>query len=55
MQKKDSIKKVVKSKEAAQKWLWRSDNEKISNNTNSGEFVLPPPTESQYQIHLNCY
>jgi len=30
--------KVVKSKVATQKWLWWSDNGKISNNNNSGEF-----------------
>ena len=34
-----SMKKVVKSKVAAQKWLWWSDNGKIFNNSNSGEFV----------------
>ena len=33
------MKKVVKSKVAAQKWLWWSDNGKIFNNNNSGEFV----------------
>jgi len=33
------MKKVVKSKVAAsQKWLWWSDNGKIFNNNNSGEF-----------------
>ena len=35
----NSMKKVVKSKVVAQKWLWWSDNSKISNNNNSGEFV----------------
>ena len=30
--------KVVKSKVAAQKWLWWSDNGKIFNNNNLGEF-----------------
>ena len=38
--KKGSMKKVVKSKVAAQKWLWWSDNGKFFNNNNSGEFVL---------------
>jgi len=33
------MKKVVKSKVAAQKWLWWSDNGKIFNNNNSGKFV----------------
>ena len=42
--KKGSMKKVVKSKKAAQKWLWWFDNGRIFNNNNSGEFVLPPPT-----------
>ena len=37
--KKSSMKKVVKSKVAAQKRLWWSDNGKIFNNNNSGEFV----------------
>jgi len=32
----------VKSKVVAQKWLWWSDNGKIFNSKNSGEFVLPP-------------
>ena len=36
--KKDSMKKVVKSKVAAQKWLWWSDNGKIFNCNNSHEF-----------------
>ena len=36
---KNSMKKVVKSKVSAQKWLWWSDNGKIFNNNNSGEFV----------------
>ena len=39
MQKKSSMKKVVKSKVVAQKWLWWSDNGKIFNNNNSGKFV----------------
>jgi len=39
MQKKQHEKKVGKSKVAAQKWLWWSDNGKIFNNNNSGEFV----------------
>jgi len=34
--KKGSMKKVVKSKVAAKKWLWWSDNGKIFNNNNSG-------------------
>jgi len=38
---KSSMKKVVKSKVAAQKWLWWSDNGKIFNNNNSGKFSLP--------------
>ena len=40
MQKKQH-EKVVKSKVAAQKWQWWSDNSKIFNNNNSGKFVLP--------------
>jgi len=36
--KKGSMKKVVKSKVAAQKWLWWSDNGKIFNSNNSSEF-----------------
>ena len=40
-------KKVVKSKVAAQKWLWWCDNGKIFNKNNSGEFVLPPPLFSR--------
>jgi len=47
--KKGSMKKIVKSKVAAQKWLRWSDNGKIFNNKNSGEFVLPPPTRNWYQ------
>ena len=35
------MKKVVKSKVAAQKWPWWSDNLKIFNNNNSGKFMLP--------------
>jgi len=31
-------KKVMKSKVAAQKWLWLSDYVKIFNNNNLGEF-----------------
>jgi len=46
---KNSMKKVVKSKMAAWKWLWWSDNGKIFNNYNSGNFVLPSPTRSQHQ------
>ena len=47
MQKKQH-EKVVKSKVAAQKWLWWSDN---GNNNNSGKFVLPI-----HKIHLSyCY
>jgi len=38
MQKKAPQKKVVKSKVAAQKWLWWSDNGKTFNSNNSGEF-----------------
>jgi len=49
MQKKAEWKKVVKSKVAAQKWLWWSDNGKIINSNNSGEFVLPPPTGNRHQ------
>ena len=45
--KKDSMKKVVKSKVAAQKWLWWSDN--CINNNISGKFVLPPPTGNRHQ------
>ena len=41
MQKKSSMKKVVKSKVSTQKWRWWSDNGKIFNNNNSGKFVLP--------------
>jgi len=40
MQKKQH-EKVVKSKVAAQKWLWWSDNGKTFNNNNSGKFVSP--------------
>ena len=40
------MKKVVKSKVAAQKWLWWSDNGKIFNNNNSGEF---DPTGNHHQ------
>jgi len=43
------MKKVVKSKVVAQKWLWWSDNGKIFNSNNSGEFVLPHPTGNQHQ------
>ena len=32
------MQKAVKSKVAAQKWLWWSDNGKKFNNNNSGEF-----------------
>jgi len=38
MHKKGSMKKVVKSKVEAQKWLWWSDNGKVLNNNNSDEF-----------------
>jgi len=41
--------KVVKSKVAAQKWLWWSDNGKNLNNNISGKFVLPSPTGNQHQ------
>ena len=37
--KKGSMKKFVKSKVAAQKWLSWSDNGKIFSNNNSGKFV----------------
>jgi len=47
--KKKQNEKVVKSNMAAQKWLWWSDNGKIFNNNNLGEFVLPPPTGNQHQ------
>jgi len=46
--KKGSMKKVVKSKVAAQKWLWWSDDGKNFNNI-SGKFVLPLPTGNQHQ------
>ena len=36
--KKGSMKKVVKSKVAALKWLWWSDNDKNFNSNNSSEF-----------------
>jgi len=49
---KRNMKKVVKSKVAAQKWLWWSDNGIFFNNNNSGKFVLPPPTGNWHQ---NCY
>ena len=42
-----SMKKVVKSKVAAQKWLWWSDNGKIFYNNNSGEFV----THAAFFLH----
>jgi len=44
--------KVVKSKVAAQKWLWWSDNGKNFNSNNSGKFVLPPPTGNCHQDEL---
>ena len=44
--------KVVKSKVAAQKWLWWSDNGKNFNSNNSGKFVLPPPTGNRHQDEL---
>ena len=47
--KKGSMKKVVKSKVAVQKWLWWSDNGKIFNNNNSVEFLLPLPTGNCHQ------
>ena len=53
--KKGSMKKVVKSNMAAQKWLWWSDNDKIFNKNNSGEFVLPPQLGIGTKVHLNCY
>jgi len=43
------MKKVVKLKVAAQKWLWWSDNGENFNSNKSGEFVLPPPTGNQHQ------
>jgi len=43
------MKKVVKSKVAAQNWLWWSDNGKIFSSNNSGKFVLPPPTGNRHQ------
>ena len=46
---KSSMKKVVKSKVAAQKWLWWFDNGKIFNSSNSGKFVLPSPTGNRHQ------
>jgi len=46
--KKGCMKKVLKSKVAAQKWLWWSNNGKNFNNI-SGEFVLPPPTGNRHQ------
>ena len=45
---KGSMKKVVKSKVVAQKWLWWFDNGKKFNNI-SGKFVLPPPTGNRHQ------
>jgi len=42
----------VKSNVVAQKWLWWSDNSKIFNKNNSGEFVLPHPTGNQHQNSL---
>jgi len=48
------MKKVVKSKLAAQKWLWWSDNGKIFNNNNSGEFGDDSQLEEAAQIRLNC-
>jgi len=42
----------VKSKVAAQKWLWWFDNGKIFNSNNSGKFVLPPPTGNRHQNSL---
>jgi len=41
-------KQVVKAKVVAQKWLWWSDDGKIFNNNNSGEFELA------IQICLTC-
>jgi len=41
-----------KSKVVAQKWPWWSDNGKIFNSNNSGEFVLPPPTGNRHQNSL---
>jgi len=52
MQKKGNMKKVVKSKAMAQKWLWWSDNGKVFNSNNSGKFVLPPLTENWHKNSL---
>ena len=55
MQKRQHL-KVVKPKVVAQKWLWWSDIDKILNNNNSGEVVLPPSNRNRHQIHVNyCY
>jgi len=53
MQKLSSMKKVVKSKVAAQKSLWLSDNAKIFETiqVNSG---ADSQLEEATQIHLNC-
>jgi len=51
--KKGSMNKV-KSKVAAQKWLWWSDNGKIFNSNNSGKFVLALPLGIGTKIRLNC-
>jgi len=37
------VKKDVKSKVAAKKWLWQLVKSKKFNNDNSGKFVLPSP------------
>jgi len=50
--KKGSMKKVVKSKVAAQKWLWWSNNGKNFNSNNSSKLVLPPPTGNRHQNSL---
>ena len=43
------VKKDVKSKVAAKKWLLWWVNGKSFNNNNSGEF------SAETQIHMNCY
>jgi len=52
MQKK-ILKKVVKSKMAAQEWLWWSDNGKILIKTQVN-FGADSQLEEATQIHLNC-
>ena len=48
------MKKFVKSKVAAQKWLWLSDNGKVFNNNNSGELGADSQLEEATEISLNC-